>query len=239
MKHYSRLKNLYNGECIIVCNGPSLRNVPIDFLKSRPSFGCNRIYIVPDDWPEFADFTPTFYSCIGANQLSSPEQRDTIYPIIDKVEIAFINRLFIHEFAHFGNVYSIMGWPRSTHVTYMDRIQYSNSPLEWTGIGFTMTYISLQIADYMGFTTALMVGLDHKYDMTTDQKHFYKDGEAPLFEIAPGVHHPDKWQIGCDHVFARALKVWKEKGKKIYNLTPDSACDVFRKHDLARWNKGG
>ena len=231
MKHYRQLKNLYDGECIVVCNGPSLNDVPLEFLRSRPTFGCNRITLLQ------SEFIPTFYSCIGANQLDTPERRDTIYPILDKVEYAFINRLLINEFAHYDNVYSIIGWPRSTHGANSDRTKYSHDPLVWVGIGFTMTYIALQIADYVGFTTALMVGLDHKYDMTSDRKHFYRDGEVPLFEVAPGPHGPAKWQQGCDHVFAHALVAWKAKGKKIYNLTPDSACDVFRKHDLARWNK--
>ena len=62
------LKNSHEGEtCIVIGNGISLKDVPLEFLKSHPSLGCNRIFMLED-------FIPTYYSLSGNTQVEGLEQ---------------------------------------------------------------------------------------------------------------------------------------------------------------------
>ena len=49
----------HSGEvCVVVGNGPSLRGVPVEFLKKHKTFGTNRIYLLPG-------FTATYYTSVN------------------------------------------------------------------------------------------------------------------------------------------------------------------------------
>jgi hypothetical protein len=231
-RHYTYFKDLHKDqECIIIANGPSLKKVPIEFLESRPSFGCNRIHVL---W-EKKGFAPTYYVSLGLNHLWEKSQRDRVIPFLASVKAAFLNRMTIHEFPQ-PNVYSILSnqWVKSQE----EKESYSNSPLEWIGIGRTMIYGLLQIADYMGFSTALVVGLDHEYPPPENpKKHFYRDEEVAEWEMAP--HLPrEVWYGEANKVLDNAYRIWHDdKGKKIYNLTPGSKYIMFPKDKLENWHE--
>ena len=53
------LADKHRGEtCLIIGNGPSLNDVPLEFLHKYPSFGTNRIYLKEG-------FTPTYYCSVN------------------------------------------------------------------------------------------------------------------------------------------------------------------------------
>jgi hypothetical protein len=229
-KGYPQFKDKHKGATgIVIANGPGLRNVPIEFLKKYPSLGCNRITLMA---PEFV---PTYYSCLGANQIDTPDKRETFRPMLSHPDCkaAFLNRLFAHEF-FYDNVFSIMGG----HSYGMKETRFfSAEPLQVTGLGYTMIYVSLQIAYYMGFQTILLVGLDHHYP-DTPQKHFYRDDEVPDFEVAPGPlynYDTHQWKRGADMVFSIANEVYDNGGRQIINLSSPSQCEIFRKEELSAW----
>ena len=229
-KSYRKFKDLHKGETgLLVANGPSLADVPIEFLKSYVTLGCNRItHMTPE-------FVPTYYACLGMNQVSKEDQRETIYPTIEHPDCkaAFINRLMIHEFPY-DNVYSLLGgWAYHLPETAF----FSLDPLNITGLHATMTFVLLQIAFYMGFDTILIVGLDHNYPEGT-KRHFYDDGEFPDFEQAPGpIYENDSevWQEHATAVLSLAQEVYIEHGRQVINLTSGSHCEVFRKEALSAW----
>jgi len=227
---YEQFKDLHKGEPgLVVANGPSLAEVPIEFLKRYVTLGCNRItHMTPE-------FVPTYYACLGRNQVNTQAKRETIFPTIEHPDCkaAFINRLLIHEFP-FDSAYSIMGG--SFYGLENTRV-FSYDPLNVTGLGATMTFVLLQIAFYMGFDPVLIVGLDHNYPKGT-KRHFYDDGVFPDFEQAPGpVYNNDNetWQAMASMMLAMAQEVYLEHGRTIINLTRDSQCEAFRKEALSSW----
>jgi hypothetical protein len=230
---YRKFENIHAGEtAIIIGNGPGLASVPVEFLRKYPSFGCNRITQM------YPGFVPTYYSCIGMNQLMKPEQRVTIYPAIldDRCEAAFINRLMIHHFRH-PKVFSILS--RALYLPglpAMEKAGFSSDPLNQTGIGATQTFIALQIAFYMGFETALIVGMDYGYP-GGPQKHFYKDEDVPEFEVAPGRHYKNnaQWQAASDIVMNNALVAYTKSGRKIVNLSEPTECTIFERGRIEDW----
>ena len=72
-----RLKNLHNkhlGEVgFIIANGPSLANVNFELLKSFPTIGMNRVYLLKSK----VNFTPTYY-CIEDRLEAEQEYQNII-----------------------------------------------------------------------------------------------------------------------------------------------------------------
>jgi len=224
---YEQFKNRHKGEVgLVIANGLGLNRVPLDFLAKYPSFGVNRIHLLYDK----TGFTPTYYVCNGFNQFDTEEKRAMVYPMLEYVEAAFLNRYWIHEFP-FDNVHGILSTKPYTGKASME---FSYDPLHTYGIGWTVTYVALQIAFYMGFDPVLIVGLDHRYP-TGPFKHFYEDGEASLWEIGAGPHDPAEWQRGCDRVFAKANHAYRMAGRRIINLSNPTACTVFERGDIGEW----
>ena len=227
---YAKFHNVHKGETgIIIANGPSLSEVPIEFLRRYVTLGCNRISKMA---PEFA---PTYYACIGHTQLDTAEKRDTFLPMLvhDDCKAAFINRMVAHLFP-FENIYSILG---GRYYGIEETRFFSLDPMNVTGLGYSMIFVLFQIAYYMGFETILLVGLDHHYP-EGEQKHFYKDSEVPEFEIAPGPVYDwdsDKWAAGANIIFSMANEAYTSHGRQIINLTSNSHCEVFRKEALSEW----
>lgn len=227
---FTQFKDKHKGETgLVVANGPGLANVPLEFLNRYVTLGCNRITHM------YPDFAPTYYACLGLNQVDTEEKRATIYPMLedDRCRAAFMNRLMVQYFP-FDNTHSIMGGRlygiQNTRV-------FSASPLEITGLGATMTFVLLQIAYYMGFDPVLIVGLDHKYPTGT-KRHFYDDSEFPDFEQAPGpVYDNDNatWQQHATAMLDMAEEVYRGHGRTIINLSSPTECTSFRTEALSDW----
>lgn len=152
----------HSGEtCIIIGNGPSLRNVPREFLAKYPTFGCNYIN-------RFL-FQPTYYVCIDRPLLET--NADEIIPTIEAAELAFIS--------DYPKMTNAMAYIRSLK----NVVRLGEKTLVFEGescmSGYTCVYVALKAAFYMGFARALLVGVDHS------EGHFaadYPKAEYPRFE---------------------------------------------------------
>lgn len=214
---------------IIIANGPGLDNVPLEFLRKYPTLGCNRIHTM---W-EKEQFAPTYYAGIAFRHYETEDQREAMFPMMEQVEAAFINRMWVHKFP-FDNVWGILSH-RHYGAPDNKKREFSYDPLHTIGIGFTQTYINLQIAYYMGFDPVLIVGLDHTYDKK--QPHFYKKKDAPHWPdpLEEGHYTNEQWIDGCDKVYAIARHCYSMTGREIINLSEPTECDIFKKGKINEW----
>ena len=204
-------------EVIVICNGPSLANVELDFLKSRPSFGANGVYMLNG-------FTPSIY--FATDQAFITAREEEIRDIAARTP-AYIRRPWndvIKGSKPFCKV--------NDHV-------WSFAPLDWVGSGGTVTFVMLQFAFASNANKVLLVGLDHDYFATASRpEHFDKD-------YLKGIDHPfdrltskkklDFWRkqkVICNAGYQQAQEVFEHNGKEIINLTPGTFCDVFEKGDI-------
>lgn len=211
-----QLYNKHKDEtCLVIGNGPSLKNVPLDFLKKYPSFGSNRIYLLEG-------FTPTYYVCVN--------------PLVRQQFEKEILGLDCTKFLGGGDpipapdIYSL----RSGIAPL-----FSYSPMHWVYEGYTVTFVSLQLAYYMGFTTVLLVGVDHRYEFVgnpndqvmaggVDVNHF---DEKYFSDVV--WNNPDLERSTEAYILAR--EAYEPTGRKIINLTPNSALEVFEKGTIEEW----
>jgi len=214
--------------CTVVANGPSLFHVSNRFLEEFASFGCNRIY-------KRDGFIPTYFVQFGLNQVREEKALDFV-PICKRVEAAFVNRLALERgwFPPLPNVFPILSRPLSDPYAEGIHDLFSFDPLDAIGVGGSVLYQSFQLAYWMGFTTVLVVGLDHYYP--TDWNipfHFYENDKSVTDKEPLGGRA--NWLERTNTAFLNARNAFEADNRKIINLTEGSRCDVFERDDLKRW----
>lgn len=215
--NWNSFKGSHAGETgLIIGNGPSLKNVPVAFLKKYPSFGTNRIYLMEG-------FEPTYY--VSVNPLVIEQSIDRIKELKSK---KFIPERFCSYFDDVAPLES------RYHPCF------SMNPAAYIYEGYTVTYVCMQIAYYMGFDNILLVGVDHKFTFNgepnqevisqgKDSNHFHQDyfGEGVRW------NNPDLER--SEEAYRMAKEVFERDGKRIINLTKNTALNVFRKGKITEW----
>ena len=242
------MKNIHKDEtCVIIGNGPSLADVPLEFLNKYPSFACNQIRMLEG-------FQPTYFSTIGANMLKTVAQREAMRPTIENARMAFVN-VQCADYYKYDHIVPILGsgapgahqrleyklgGEYDLKKRMLFRLQptaevYQGKPFVVVGVGFTQTYINLQIAYWMGFQTALMVGIDHNFG--DPDRHFYKDDEIEEFHLSEQREEERAYrlEIGADWAYSQARGAYEADGRQILNLTPDSKAKALEFGNIKDW----
>ena len=200
--------------CIVIGNGPSLNDVPLEFLEKYDTFGSNRIY---------THFTPTFY--VSVNPLVIEQCLEDIKAV--KSEEKFISSAFS------------VAVPGSTPLYSTNMPIFSRNPLERVYEGFTVTFVSLQLAFYYEYDPVLLVGVDHryKYSGNPNEEQVFQGDDPNHFD--PNYFKGMKWNLPdlarSEQAYKMAETVYSHEGRRIINLGPDSALNVFAKEDLKDW----
>lgn len=102
--------------------------------------------------------------------------------------------------------------------------------------GYTVTYVALQIAFYMGFEQVIIIGMDHRF------RYEGSPNEERLLE-GPDENHfsPDyfgggqRWQnpdlTRSEGSYRLAKEIFEADGRRIIDATVNGACTVFEKRD--------
>lgn len=208
----------HKGEtCVIIGNGPSLKSVPLTFLKKYASFGTNRIYLLPD-------FTADYY--VAVNPLVVEQSVDEINAY--KAAAKFITDDFAHEIK---GSYSLVSTGLRT---------FSYNPAAYIFEGHTVTYACLQLAFHMGFETALLVGVDHTYktDAPPNSETTWSGDDPNHFD--PGYFRGARWNNpdlrNSEIAYKLARKAFEDAGRRIINLTKGTKLDVFERGKVSEWS---
>lgn len=220
-----QFKDTHKGEtCVIVGNGPSLDSTPLEALAHNyKAFGANKIY----DSSAHPDFVPDFWTCIDDLMLT-----DCVPYLMDHPE--FDAARFVPRYIPLPNSNSL-----NTEVG----IGFSKDAAVKVFLGGTVTYVNIQLAYYMGFTTVLLVGLDHRYSKVDkdglpgtkfiakgfDPDHFASKSEG-YFSSGKIYNRPELFAVE-KHFFPIAKKMFEN----VINLTPGTAERVFDKGKFEDW----
>lgn len=211
--NWNELYNKHEGEtCLIIGNGPSLRNVPLAFLQKYLSFGTNRIYLLDG-------FTPTYYCSVN--------------PLVIQQFITDIAQIDAPKFLPESYCFDDTCLPlRSSGIAV-----FSRDASQWIYEGHTVTFVCMQIAWYMGFKNVLLVGVDHSYKFEgnpneqrvldgNDPNHFHPD-----YFKGKQWNNPDLQR--SEHAYKLARTIYESDGRRIINLTPGTKEHVFEKGNLS------
>ncbi len=102
--------------------------------------------------------------------------------------------------------------------------------------GFTVTYVALQLAFYMGFSEAILVGVDHNF--TTQgpaNATVVSQGDDPN-HFAPGYFGKGfRWQLpdleGSERAYRLAQAAYTQAGRSVLDATVGGKLQIFPKVD--------
>ncbi len=216
------LKNRYHGKrCFIIGNGPSLKKTDLRLLKDEFTIGTNRIYLNYDNM----GFDPTFYCSVNPNVIEQFGHE------ID--QLSTVKFLRWDSQKHLKNMWSTFFMKSLDHTGF--NFNKDIETLEWYE-GGTVTYCAMQVAYYLGFSTVILIGVDH---------FFQEAGEPNKLVTAqtedPNHFHPGyfgkgiKWQYPdlerSEQAYRIAKKAFEEDGRVILDATVGGHLQVFPKVD--------
>jgi hypothetical protein len=222
------LHNKYQGQkAIILCNGPSLRDVDFTALDGIYTFGLNKINLMFRE----SDFRP---SCIVAVNPFVIEQNAAFYAAADLP-------LFLDRYAV---KCGIKDRGQSVFLDSCDFPYFSRDCSLSVFQGFTVTYVALQLAYHMGFTRVALVGCDHNYgnssglpnsitqNPSTNAAHFCGD------YFASG----QPWQLpdlkASELYYDVARRCFEDEGRKVVNASSSTKLDIFALQRLEDFIRG-
>jgi hypothetical protein len=189
--------------CIILGNGPSLKDVSNDLLDNFYTFGSNGIY---------DKYIPDFYVCINLLEADRRKQ------IIESLE-------------SFRLINSEANIQCEVQLNSLGP-EFSFDPYSAICQGNTVTYVCLQLAYFYGFKTVYLLGIDHKYSHpgNPDEEIVWRGDDVNHFSPSY-IHDGDSWNCPnlemSEHYYRLALNVFKRNRRKIINLTKGTALTVF------------
>lgn len=217
-------KNIHLGErCFIIGTGPSLTAKDLDTLKkhNEVSFGSNRIYEVFNQ----TDWRPTYYANQDyqlinntADLIKTIECKQKFLPIDVKSVFKTENDISYFVLKH--------------KEFYPKDAEFSFDITKYIGQGFTVTYGLIQIAKYMGFSKIYLLGIDHNYSISLNEKGVpvYNDTKD-YFEGAKatnqGINLPRV--VESTVAYMTAEKIARKNNFKIFNATRGGKLESFER----------
>ncbi|MFT2091655.1 6-hydroxymethylpterin diphosphokinase MptE-like protein [Paraglaciecola sp. 2405UD69-4] len=214
------LKNRHFGErAIIICNGPSLNQMDLSFLKREKTIGLNKIYL---GFKKF-NFYSNYYVAVNKKVLEQSHQE--------------INRLTCHKFLS-NRCTDLFQKDCLTHVikTNNPPARFSTDLLQGMEEGWTVTYAALQVAYYLGFKDIFIIGMDHRFEYNGAP-----NAESVMTQSDPNHFSPDyfakgsKWDNpdleNSERSYEIARQVYGENNRRIFDATVNGNCDIFEKVD--------
>jgi len=236
--YFSQLKkfrNAYSGQdCLIVCNGPSLKNTRLGLFKNMPTFCVNSTFILQNQ----LGFKPDFYTVEDNHVID-----DNIENIIQMDSgVKFFPDKYREKFGDSENQFYL---PTIWDCYWKSKISHENPEFSkdiTRGVytGQTVTYLNLQLAYFMGFKRVFIVGLDFSYSIPKGSK--IDNNSIDHDDDDPNHFHPGyfgkgrQWHFpkldSCMVSYSIAEQEFEKVNREVIDLTLAGRLNVFRKATL-------
>lgn len=225
-KRIKQYKNKYMGErCFFIGNGPSLKVDDLLVLQERKeiTFAFNRIYNIFEDTP----WRPDFYISQDEKMLSG------CYDILDQlnlqvkfipIQLKWYYGINVHDAVYFN-----MNWKQADNPQHF---YFGDNAAHEIYCANTVMYTAAQLAFYMGFKEIYLIGVDHHFHISQNNK-----GEI-IIDNTVKDYFTDNYNTDKDKLYIPntekstltyiAMKEQCERrGVQIYNATRGGKLEVF------------
>ena len=218
--------------CFIIGNGPSLRQTDLSKLRNEFTFGLNRIYLL---FPELG-FTTTYL--VSVNDLVLEQCAAEMEALALPRFITWRARYwFPAPLARSGRGAGGEGSP----LLYLDTDftgpeNFTPDATNRIFEGFTVAYVALQLAFYMGFQEVILIGVDHNFQTQGQANQaIVSQGDDPN-HFAPNYFGAGfKWQLpdlaGSERAFTLARTAYENAGRRVLDATLGGKLTIFPKID--------
>lgn len=224
-------KGVYTGKrCFFIGNGPSLKEEDLSLLakSGEITFAFNRIYNIF----EKTSWRPTFYisqdekmlkGCMNeVNQLNLPVK---LVPI----QLNWYHDIVIPDAVYFNMIWQQMDNP----LEYC----FSDNAAQQIFCANTGMYTAAQLAAYMGFTEIYLVGVDHHFQISQNNK-----GEIVIDNTVKD-YFSDKYNIDKENLYipntekstltyVAMKRHCDQRSIKVFNATRGGKLEVFPRVDF-------
>jgi hypothetical protein len=220
IRRLAELKDMHKGQrCFIIGNGPSLRKTDLSPLKGEFTLGQNRIYLA---FPELG-FCTRYY--LSVNDLVVEQCAQEIQNLPMPRFISWRARRWLKPQE---NLYFI-------HTTFSGE-KFARDIRGRLWEGGTVTYTSLQVAYYLGFSQVILVGVDHNY-VTQGKPNatIVSQGDDPNHFDPRYFGKGFRWQlpdlIQWEEAYRLARRTYEADGRSVVDATVGGKLQVFPKVD--------
>ena len=206
--------------CFIIGNGPSLRQTDLSKLKNEQTFGLNRIFLA---FPELG-FTTSYL--VSVNDLVAKQSADEMKQLkLPKFLTWRVRRWFRDD----PNVIFL-------DTDYTGEENFNGDASGRLFEGFTVTYVAMQLAFYMGFQQAILIGVDHNFvQQGPANQTTVSEGNDPNHFIPNYFAKGFKWQFadleGNERAYRMAREAYTQAGRSIVDATVGGKLTIFPKVD--------
>ena len=218
------LHNKFAGQpMLVVGNGPSLNETPLDDFAEVPSIGMNKIDLL---FPR-TTWRPTIIVC--TNTLVAKQHRDEFIRSEIPIYLSWKSRHFIPRRSR----------DRINYFLSLTQRAFSPDITVGVGCGATVTYAALQFAYYMGADPVIIFGVDHSY-ATKGKPHEIRRREGPdVDHFDPAYFKAGSfWGIPnlelSEMAYQATLHAFEQVGRKVYDATIGGKLEIFPKISVDR-----
>lgn len=213
------LKDRHKGQrVVLVCNGPSLNDMDLSFLRNEICIGLNKIFL---GFQRF-HFYPKYYVAVNKKVLEQS---------VDEIRGLNCVKFLSARCPEFFKANAL------THIinTHNPTEKFSYDIAQSLEEGYTVTYAALQIAYYLGFKEVIIIGMDHRFNYSgqpnesqylkgPDNNHFDQSYFSNRYWDNPDLVNSEKF-------YTIAKNVFEQSERSIIDASLNGACTIFEKKD--------
>ncbi len=214
------MRDQYKGKrCFVIGNGPSLRDTDMSKLRGEYTFGMNRIYLM---FPELG-FETNFF--VSINDLVIEQCAQDIQKLKMPKFLAWHARQWMQPADNLFMLHSTYTGPKFAR-DITKRI--------WEGA--TVTYVALQVAFYLGFSEAILIGVDHSFATKgKPNETIVSQGDDPNHFNPKYFGKGFRWQLPdldtSEIGYAMARQAYEQDGRRVIDATVGGKLTIFPKVD--------
>jgi hypothetical protein len=212
------LRDSHKGErCVIIGNGPSLKQTDLQKLRGTFSIGMNRFYMA------FNDLGFTTSILLTVNNLVIEQCADELRGLPIPIFVSWRGRRYIHPAPNLHYLYTSYIKP-SFNGDATGRL--------WEGA--TVTFVAMQLAYFMGFKQVILIGVDHNFTSTGKPNTTVVSTGADPNHFHPGYFGKGfRWQLPdletSEIAYRMAKSAYEKNGREILDATIGGKLTVFPK----------
>jgi len=219
--HAPRLQRFANchrdEDCFIIGNGPSLNKMDLAPLRDYHTIGMNKIFLIFDR----VDLNLSYHAAVNTLVI---EQSARQFEELNCPSFVTFD-LTIADYPAGDNIFPIY--------TTGEKLYFAPTLKEILSVGWTVTYVALQIAYAMGFRRVFLIGVDHNFQAQG------KPNETQLLQgddpnhFAPNYFGGKQWQLpdleGSEIAYRLAKFHFERDNRQIFDATVDGKLTIFPK----------
>lgn len=214
-----QFRNKHAGEdCFIIGNGPSLNKMDLSLLNDYYTFGMNKIFLI------FKRVKLDLDYLVAVNPFVIEQSIDFYSNCSDSFKIFLSSRGAKKYDTQNNNIY---------YLNSGGKLDNPGKVLSYIWEGYTVTFVTIQLAYFMGFKNIYLVGVDHNFSQKGKPNEVQEMDNDDINHFDPSYFKGNKWQLadleGAELGYNTAKKFFVTDNRQIIDATVDGKLEIFPK----------